>query len=196
MSVRSGAGGAFFRLKESIEKVGLRQPIHVRDISKWPASDRRRPDGGLYKYELICGQGRLQAFQQLGFPRIPAIVLNVAENEIVGRFLAENVMRRKLSWYEKAQLVKRDLEEGTDIDAIKDKYFVTSGQVYKYLRILRQASGKLLSRSEIEKLSMNQAEELTSIDANTQEIVVEVLKEENLDTSQIKSLVKKAKATS
>ena len=193
---RSRSSGAYSRLKESIKQVGLKQPIHVKDISDWSASDRRRPEGGHYKYELICGQGRLQAFQQLGFPRIPAIVLNVAENEIVGRFLAENVMRRKLSWYEKAQLVKRDLEEGTDIDAIKDKYFVTSGQVYKYLRILRQASGKLLSRSEIEKLSMNQAEELTSIDANTQEIVVEVLKEENLDTSQIKSLVKKAKELS
>jgi ParB family chromosome partitioning protein len=190
---RSRSSGAYSRLKESIKQVGLKQPIHVKDISDWSASDRRRPEGGLYKYELICGQGRLQAFQQLGFPRIPAIVLNVAENEIVGRFLAENVMRRKLSWYEKAQLVKRDVDEGTDIDTIKDKYFVTSGQVYKYLRILRQASGKLLSRSEIEKLSMNQAEELTSIDAKTQEIVVEVLKEENLDTSQIKSLVKKAK---
>ena len=193
---RSRSSGAYSRLKESIKQVGLKQPIHVKDISDWSASDRRRPEGGHYKYELICGQGRLQAFQQLGFPRIPAIVLNVAENEIVGRFLAENVMRRKLSWYEKAQLVKRDVEEGTDIDAIKDKYFITSGQVYKYLRILRQASGKLLSRSEIEKLSMNQAEELTSIDANTQEIVVEVLKEENLDTSQIKSLVKKAKELS
>jgi ParB family chromosome partitioning protein len=193
---RSRSSGAYSRLKESIKQVGLKQPIHVKDISDWSSSDRRRPEGGHYKYELICGQGRLQAFQQLGFPRIPAIVLNVAENEIVGRFLAENVMRRKLSWYEKAQLVKRDIDEGTDVDTIKDKYFVTSGQVYKYLRILRQASGKLLSRSEIEKLSMNQAEELTSIDAKTQEIVVEVLKEENLDTSQIKSLVKKAKELS
>lgn len=190
---RSRSPGAYARLKESIQHVGLKLPIHVKDISDWSPSDRRRPEGGCYQYELICGQGRLQAFQQLGFKRIPAIVLNVAENEIVGRFLAENVMRKRLSWYEKAQLVKKDIEAGADIDKIKDKYFVTTGQVYKYLRILRQASGKLLDDDEIEKLSMNQAEELTSMDAKAQEIVVEVLKEEQLHSSQLKSLVRKAK---
>ncbi len=190
---RSRSPGAYSRLKDSIKELGLKQPIHVKDISDWPRSDRRRPDGGQYDYELICGQGRLQAFRDLGLSRIPAMIIDVPENEIVGRFLAENVMRKKLSWYEKANLVKRDIDAGMGIEAIKDKYFVTSGQVYKYLRILRQASGKLLSQSEIEKLSMNQAEELTSVDAHTQEIVVDVLKEDNLDSSQIKSLIKKAK---
>jgi len=190
---RSRSPGAYSRLKESIRELGLKQPIHVKDISEWPPSDRSRPGGGHYKYELICGQGRLQAFRELGWSRIPAMIINVAENEIVGRFLAENVMRKKLSWYDKAQLVKRDVDAGTDIDTIREKYFVTAGQVYKYLRILRQASGKLLSQSEIEKLSMNQAEELTSVDAATQEIVVDVLREEQLSTSQIKSLVRKAK---
>jgi ParB family chromosome partitioning protein len=190
---RSRAPGAYSRLKESINELGLKQPIHVKDISTWPASDRRRPGGGQYKYELICGQGRLQVFRELGWSRIPAMVIDVPENEIVGRFLAENVMRKKLSWYEKAHLVKRDVDGGMEIEAIKEKYFVTTGQVYKYLRILRHASGKLLSQSEIEKLSMNQAEELTSVDAETQEIVVDVLKEEQLDSNQIKSLVKKAK---
>lgn len=190
---RNRAPGAYARLKESIRELGLKQPIHVKDISSWPPSDRRRPGGGHYKYELICGQGRLQVFRELNWDRIPAMVIDVPENEIVGRFLAENVMRKKLSWYEKAQLVKSDVDAGLDIDAIKEKYFVTTGQVYKYLRVLRHASGKLLSRSEIEKLSMNQAEELTSVDAETQEIVVDVLKEEDLGAGQIKSLVKKAK---
>jgi ParB family chromosome partitioning protein len=190
---RSRSPGAYSRLKDSIKELGLKQPIHVKDISDWPRSDRRRPDGGEYHYELICGQGRLQAFRDLRFSRIPAIIIDVPETEIVGRFLAENVMRKKLSWYEKAQLVKRDVDAGMRIEAIKEKYFVTTGQVYKYLRILRQASGKLLSQSDIEKLSMNQAEELTSVDAETQEIVVDVLKEEQLDASQIKPLVRKAK---
>src|SRR4051812_26785168 len=80
---RSRSPGAYARLKESIKQVGLKLPIQVKDISDWPPSDRRRPEGGNYKYELICGQGRLQAFQQLGMSRIPAIVLDVAEEEIV-----------------------------------------------------------------------------------------------------------------
>jgi ParB family chromosome partitioning protein len=193
---RSRATGAYSRLKDSIREVGLKQPIHVKDITSWNRSDRKRPDGGYYTHELICGQGRLQAFRDLGFEKIPALIINVPEHEIVGRFLAENVMRKNLSWYEKAQLVRRDVEAGMSIDDIKEKYFVTSGQVYKYLRILRQASDKLLSDSEIEQLSMNQAEQLTSVDAPTQEIVVDVMHEEDLDNSQIKPLVDKAKELS
>ena len=190
---RARSAGAYSRLKDSIRELGLKQPIHVRDISGWARGDRKRPDGGLYQYELICGQGRLQAFRDLGLPRIPAMIVDVPEHEIVGRFLAENVMRKKLSWYDKAQLVKRDVDAGMSIADIKEKYFVTAGQAYKYLRILRQASGKLLSESEIQELSMNQAEELTSVDADTQEIVVDVLKEQQLDKNQIKPLVNKAK---
>jgi ParB/RepB/Spo0J family partition protein len=190
---RSRATGAYSRLKDSILNVGLKQPIHVKDISGWNRSDRKRPDGGYYTYELICGQGRLQAFRDLGLASIPALVIDVPEHEIVGRFLAENVMRKRLSWFEKAQLVKRDFDANMSIDDIKDKYSVTTGQVYKYLRVLRQASGRLLSESEIEQLSMNQAEHLTSVDADTQEIVVDVIHEEGLDNSQIKPLVDKAK---
>jgi len=121
------------------------------------------------------------------------MVIDVPEQEIVGRFLAENVMRRSLTWYEKAQLVSQDVEKGFDIEEIKSKYFITTGHVYKYLRILRQASTKLLSDSEIEKLSMNEAEELTSLDAKEQEIVIEVLKEDQLGSHQLRSLVKKTK---
>lgn len=190
---RSRAQGAYARLKESISAVGLKQPIQVRDITKWSHSDRRRNDGGLYNYELICGQGRLQAFRELELPKIPAMIIDVPEEEIVGRFLAENVMRKRLSWFERAQLVKQDIERGIGVEEIKNKYFVTTGHVYKYLRTLGHASSKLMKEGEIQKLSMNDAEALTSLDAKDQEIVVEVLKEENLGSDQIRALVKKTK---
>jgi len=190
---RSRAQGAYARLKESISAVGLKQPIQVRDITKWSHSDRRRNDGGLYNYELICGQGRLQAFRELELPKIPAMIIDVPEEEIVGRFLAENVMRKRLSWFERAQLVKQDIERGIGVEEIKNKYFVTTGHVYKYLRTLGHASSKLMKEGEIQKLSMNDAEALASLDAKDQEIVVEVLKEENLGSDQIRALVKKTK---
>ncbi|HEY5042748.1 MAG TPA: ParB/RepB/Spo0J family partition protein [Verrucomicrobiae bacterium] len=190
---RSRAQGAYARLKESISAVGLKQPIQVRDITKWSHSDRRRNDGGLYNYELICGQGRLQAFRELELPKIPAMIIDVPEEEIVGRFLAENVMRKRLSWFERAQLVKQDIERGIGVEEIKKKYFVTTGHVYKYLRTLGHASSKLMKEGEIQKLSMNDAEALASLDAKDQEIVVEVLKEENLGSDQIRALVKKTK---
>src|SRR5438552_15341365 len=101
---RSRAAAPYSRLKDSIKEMGLKIPIIVRDISSLPRVERRRQDGsgGTYRYELICGQGRLQAFRELQIDKIPAVIHDVAEAEIVGRFLAENVMRKKLSWVEKA----------------------------------------------------------------------------------------------
>src|SRR5438105_3898042 len=83
---RARAAAPYSRLKESIKEIGLKIPISVRDISSLPRAERRRQDGsgGTYKYELICGQGRLQAFRELGLKEIPAIIHDVAEVEIVG----------------------------------------------------------------------------------------------------------------
>src|SRR5713101_4106667 len=94
---RSRPSSAYARLKDSIKEIGLKVPISVRDVTSWTKSDRKRSDGGLYRFELICGQGRLQAFRELGIQKIPAVIHDVSEAEIVGRFLAANVMRKRLS---------------------------------------------------------------------------------------------------
>lgn len=192
---RSRATGPYSRLKESIREMGLKIPISVRDISSWPRADRRRQDGGggHYKYELICGQGRLQAFQQLGIDKIPAVVHDVAEVEIVGRFLAENVMRKKLSWVEKAQLIKYDVGEGLTPEEIAKKYFITRNHVLKYLRILKMASPEVIEQAKNNELSINDAEILTALGPEEQNIVVEVLKDEGLSLDSLPPLVHMAK---
>lgn len=195
---RARASAPYARLKESIKEIGLKIPISVRDISSLPKGERRRQDGsgGTYKFELICGQGRLQAFRELELKEIPAVIHDVAEVEIVGRFLAENVMRKKLTWVEKAQLIKFDVDSGLSPEEIAKRYFITRNHVLKYLRILRAASTEVIEQARNNELSINDAELLTTLPPNEQNIVVEVLKDEGLTLDSLPPLVKMAKETS
>ena len=59
----------FQELITSIAHLGLKKPITV---------SRRRSDAG---YDLVCGQGRLEAFVALGQSEIPAIVIEASQED-------------------------------------------------------------------------------------------------------------------
>src|SRR3954454_18479590 len=60
----------FEEIVSNIAEIGLKRPITVT----------RREDVDGPRYALICGQGRLEAYQALGQSEIPAIVVE-ADNE-------------------------------------------------------------------------------------------------------------------
>src|SRR5207244_3581623 len=55
---------------ESIRTVGLKKPIQVSRRSA-----KEQADG---EYDLVCGQGRIEAFMALGHKEIPAVVVEVS----------------------------------------------------------------------------------------------------------------------
>jgi len=59
----------FQELVTSIARLGLKKPITVS----------QRP--GRSRYDLVCGQGRLEAFIALGQAQIPAIVVDASEED-------------------------------------------------------------------------------------------------------------------
>src|SRR5579871_3606964 len=67
---------------DSIEGIGLKRPITV---------SRRRIASGEVRYDLVCGEGRVEAFQALGQSHIPAIVVEFSEAECLLRSVVENV---------------------------------------------------------------------------------------------------------
>ena len=70
----------------SIKNVGLKMPIQVS-----LRSENEVEGAG---YDLICGQGRLEAFIALGHKEIPAIVITISKEERLIRSLIENIARR------------------------------------------------------------------------------------------------------
>lgn len=75
-------------LINSIKEKGVIQPVLVRKTS----------DG----YELIAGERRLRAVKAIGFEKIPAIVKNVADLDMLELSLIENIQREELNPIEEA----------------------------------------------------------------------------------------------
>lgn len=76
----------FLEVLDSIRTVGLKRPIRVNRMIG--------PDGQL-SYGLACGQGRIEAFRELGRTEIPAIVTDATEVECLVMSLIENCARRQ-----------------------------------------------------------------------------------------------------
>ena len=75
----------FQELVDSIAHLGLKKPITVS----------QRP--GKSRYDLVCGQGRLEAFIALGQVEIPAIIVEATEEDCFIMSLVENLARRQHS---------------------------------------------------------------------------------------------------
>jgi ParB family chromosome partitioning protein len=89
------------RLKElaaSIREVGLLQPIVVRSVG-----------GG--EYELIMGERRWRACQQVGLDPVPAIVRNTQDTDLLRDALIENLQREQLNPLEEAAAYEQLLDD-------------------------------------------------------------------------------------
>jgi len=88
---------ALEELVSSIKQAGLLQPVVVR-----------RANGG---YELIAGERRLRACQQLGWERIPAVQRDADDRTLLTLALIENLQRDDLSPVDEARGYERLIAE-------------------------------------------------------------------------------------
>jgi ParB family chromosome partitioning protein len=122
----------------NIEAVGLKRPITVS----------RRPGTGPTRYDLVCGEGRLEAFRMLGETAIPAIVVDATEAECFVMSLVENIARRQHRpidlMHEVGSLHKRGY---SDAD-IAGKIGVTASWVNMIVVLLSNGEERLVSAVE------------------------------------------------
>ena len=71
---------------QSIKNLGLKKPIQV--------SLRSAQEVEGIGYDLVCGQGRIEAFIALGHKEIPAVIVEISKEERLLRSLVENMARR------------------------------------------------------------------------------------------------------
>ncbi len=77
-------------LAKSIREYGVIQPISVRLING-------------YSYELVAGERRLRASKMAGVTTIPAIVINVCDQDSAVLAIIENLQRQNLNFLEEAE---------------------------------------------------------------------------------------------
>jgi len=81
---------ALEELCDSIKQYGVIQPINVRKITNG-------------RYELVAGERRLRAATMAGLEEIPAIIINVDDNDSAVMALIENLQREDLNYLEEAE---------------------------------------------------------------------------------------------
>jgi ParB family chromosome partitioning protein len=111
-------------LAASIKEVGLLQPIIVRPLNG--------------EYEVVLGERRYRASQQAGLERIPVVVRDYTDDEVVQLNLIENIQRQELSAIEKGRVCKYLLENCSEKypsqTAIAKKIGISSDTVSLWLR--------------------------------------------------------------
>ena len=75
----------FKEIVTSVAELGLKRPITVK----------RKPGEGEQRYDLVCGQGRLEAYQALGQREIPATIIDATNEDSAIMSLVENCARRQ-----------------------------------------------------------------------------------------------------
>ncbi len=123
---------------ESIESVGLMKPIRV--------NDKFLDSTGFY--ELICGEGRLLAHQQLGKTHVMAEVVTCTRKEALLQSLIENIARTKPGSMDFARELKRLHDEGWDYKQIAKIACKNEEYIRSYIRLVEQGEERLIQGVE------------------------------------------------
>lgn len=126
----------FQELVTSIAHLGLKKPITVS----------QRP--GKQRYDLVCGQGRLEAFMALGQPEIPAIVIEASEDDCFVMSLVENLARRQHTPLELVRSIGALRERGYSYQEIAAKVDFSPEYVYAICYLLENGEEKLINAVE------------------------------------------------
>lgn len=118
---------ALLELANSLREVGLLQPVLVR-----PAP------GTTERFQLIAGERRLRASQMAGLTRIPAIVRQTPDSEMLREALLENLQRSDLNVLEEAAALAGLLEDsGCTHDELARMVGKSRPYISNSLRLLR-----------------------------------------------------------
>lgn len=164
-------------LAQSIRASGIIQPLLVR----------RR--GGLY--ELVAGERRWRAAQLAGLTRVPAIVRDIPDENLLELALIENIQRQELNPIEEANAYKRLIESlGLTQEEVaqrvgRDRSFITN-----YLRILKLPN-EIQILLEQEKLTFGHARALLGVaDAQIQRRFAQKIYKNNWSVRELEARIR------
>jgi ParB family chromosome partitioning protein len=166
-------------LAQSIRTNGIIQPLVVRRNGN--------------RFEIIAGERRWRAAQKAGLHRVPCIVKDVSEENVLELSLIENIQREELNPIEEANAFKKLLEmsELTQ-EELARRVGKERSSVTNFLRLLKLPT-ELQRLVEEEKLSMGHARALLSIDSTDHQIkLARQITSKSLSVRETEQLVKQA----
>ncbi|MBE6663602.1 MAG: ParB/RepB/Spo0J family partition protein [Ruminococcaceae bacterium] len=131
---------AIIKLADSIRQHGFIQPLVVRQISNG--------------YELISGERRLRAAEELAMTHVPCIINKASESESAEMAIIENLIREDLNIFEEAEAIEALIDtHSLTQEEIASRLSASQSYIANKLRLLR------LSKDEREVILKNKLTE-------------------------------------
>lgn len=168
---------ALLELADSIKQFGVISPILVQDRESY--------------YEIIAGERRWRASKLAGLKKVPVIIKNFTEKEILEISLIENIQRENLNPIEEALAYKRLLTEfNLKQEEVAERVSKSRTAVTNSIRLLKLCDE--VQQMVIEdKLSTGHARAILSIeDAAEQYKIAQKIFNEKLNVRDVEKLIK------
>jgi ParB family chromosome partitioning protein len=135
----------FEEIVGNIKAIGLKKPITVTSRSSADGKER---------YLLVCGEGRMKAFKALGETSIPAMIVNVSDDDAFIMSLAENIARRHCRAVELLAGIQRLRDQGYDKSTIAEKTGLSTDYIQGILQLLGNKEDRLITAVEAGKIPL------------------------------------------
>ncbi len=137
----------------SIRAVGLKKPITV---------SRRDLDVDGTRYDLVCGQGRMEACLALGETTIPAVVVDATREEQFLMSLVENIARRPPSNRALLGELRSLRQRNYKTDEIAKKLGLDRMYIHGIVRLVEHGEELLIRAVEAGRMPISVAVEIAS----------------------------------
>jgi len=144
----------FKTVTENIGEIGLKRPITV--------TQRQHHDG--IRYELVCGQGRLEAYRALGQREIPALVVDADTEDCMVMSLIENLARRQHRAIDLLHDIQGLKQRGYSEAEVAEKTGLTIEYVRGVTRLLETGEHRLLRAVEAGQIPVSVAAQIAGAD--------------------------------
>lgn len=175
LNPRERDGKVFNEIVENIRNIGLKKPIKVT-----PRSGR----DGEQRYLLICGEGRMKAFKELGQKNIPALIVSVSDEDAFIMSLAENIARRQYRPLELLTAIEMLRDHGYDKKVIASKTGLSVERVQGILVLLEHGEERLLAAVEKGKIPLSAA--LTIVSGGRDDKAIQQALQEAYESGQLR----------
>ncbi|MGC4004085.1 MAG: plasmid partitioning protein RepB C-terminal domain-containing protein [Pirellulales bacterium] len=155
MNPRDRAKKKFTQIVQNIARIGLKRPVTLAHAGG---------KNGEARFNLVCGQGRLEAYISLGQEEIPAIIVEGTKEELLLMSLAENLARRQHSTVELVRQISLMKKRGNTHSEIARKTDLDITYVRGILQLLDRGEERLLQAVEKGQLPVSIAITIATTD--------------------------------
>jgi ParB family chromosome partitioning protein len=171
----------FEKVLQSIRNLGLKKPIKV--------STRLVKDGEEPGYDLVCGQGRIEAFQAMGQSEIPAVVVEVSKEDRLLMSLVENIARRFPAPTDLINEIERLSAAGYSNVAIGKKLDISDTLVGGLISLKNSGEERLLDAALKNKIPLGVAIEISKAEtAEAQRELLNAYEKKQLNHAAIRTV--------